>query len=94
MAIESFKCPHCHKFTRHIDVGMQGGLNAEMRQEKSNNAGKKLFANVIGGFNDYTGLTKIIGTIAGKGTYKCCECGMVAMWNKNGTMDSPIYWPK
>lgn len=92
MSYDHFKCPKCHKFTRHIDVGMQGGLNADMRRDKSSSIGRKLFSNIFGGFNDSVGLTKVIGTIVGCGTYKCCECGMVAMWDKDGTMKEVIYW--
>lgn len=93
MSVESFKCPKCGKFTRHIDVGFQGGLNAEMRSDKSNSVGRKLFANVFGGFSDYTGVSKLVGGVLGRGTYKCCECGMVAIWNKDGTIFCIEYWP-
>lgn len=48
MTVESFMYPKCGKFTRHIDIGMQGGLNAENRQDKTNNLDRKLFANVLG----------------------------------------------
>lgn len=93
MTVQSFMCPKCGKFTRHIDIGMQGGLNAENRQDKTKNLSRKLFANVFGGIADHTGLTKIGSILFGKGTYKCCECGLVAMWNNDGTLDSWMYWP-
>lgn len=92
MGVQSFKCPKCGKFTRHINFGLQGGLNAEIRRDKTKNLGIKLFANVMGGVADHIGATKIIGdVILGKGTYKCCECGLVADWNNDGTMDGGIY---
>lgn len=68
MTVESFMYPKCGKFTRHIDIGMQGGLNAENRQDKTNNLDRKLFANVFGGVADHTGLTKIGSILSGKGT--------------------------
>ena len=54
MTVQSFMYPKCGKFTRNIDIGMQGGLNAENRQDKTKNLGRKLIANVLGGVADHT----------------------------------------
>lgn len=84
MTNQSFLCSTYGNFTRHIDVGMQGRLNAENREFKIKNLGRKSFANVFGGVTDLTGFTKIGSIVFCKGTYKCIECGLVAVWNNEG----------
>lgn len=82
MKTQAYKCPHCKKFTRHIEVSY---LEREyyLQENYPLYNENKLAASIFSRINDVIGLRKVaklIGTVP----YKCCECGACHEWNAKG----------
>lgn len=76
MAVNSFKCPQCGKFTKHIQISFR-----EFSALDNRGTGHGIFATVC----DLTGFTKfIVNDVAGVRYYKCCECGRCTARNLKG----------
>ena len=78
MAINSFQCPICHRYTRHIE------LSSAEAGAMSGEAGMSQFINAVGG--DYLGGHRIWNFIRGQKFWKCCECGIGSRRDLSGTI--------
>ena len=70
-----YKCPHCRKMTRHIQLSEReyASINGESKGE------------VLGAaFADATGVTYLMNNIIGITSYKCAECGHTSIRNGSG----------
>ncbi len=77
MAVNSFKCPQCGKFTKHIQISFR-----EFSALDNRGIGHGIFAT----FCDFTGLSKfVVNDVAGLRYYKCCECGRPTSRKLDGT---------
>lgn len=75
MGMNAFYCSRCGKHTKQVEISMR-----EIAAINKDGA----LGEIIGGFNDITGLGKLTGTILGRKFYKCCECGKATTRNSAG----------
>lgn len=77
MATNSFKCPRCGRFTRHVQISFREFSALEHR-----GTAHGIFAAVC----DFTGISKlIVNDVAGLRYFKCCECGEPTARNLDGS---------
>ena len=78
MKTNSFKCPHCNKYTRHITISMREYFASEGAPQ----AVQFLFGSV----NDYLGTAKVGELLTGRNHWKCTECGLYTLRSSDGTI--------
>ena len=75
----SFKCPHCGKFTPHNKITISAWAAV-------NNTGDTI-AQISGAAADIFQITRI-ANIAGISHWKCANCGLTTIRNSDGTVDT------
>lgn len=83
MSTNCFNCPKCKKQTSHVSVSYSEALAVEANEYKTPSLlrGGILF---IGGLADYTGMTKLVGSVSGRNFWKCCGCNCVSLRKADG----------
>ncbi len=85
MATNSFCCPQCGKFTRHIDISLRefGAL--------SESAG--FLGRCAVSITELIGANKVASEIGGWKCWKCCDCGFATTRELNGEIDDTATEP-
>ena len=86
MTVQSFKCPKCKKYSRHVPISY---LEYEAHYHNVKFKGvysrtEKVFGKAMGALADVTGLGTAMKNIVGVSPYKCSECGSIHKWNAEG----------
>lgn len=68
MKTNSFKCPYCNKYTRHITISM--------REQFASDGAPQVIQFLFGSINDYLGTAKLGELLTGNNHWKCTECGL------------------
>ena len=87
MTAQSFKCPKCQKYTRHVPISYleyeSHYYNVKFK-EVGYSRTETIFGKAMGTLADVTGLGLAFKKIVGVAPYKCCECGSIHKWNAEG----------
>lgn len=85
MATNSFCCPQCGKYTKHIEISLRefGALCKDVNFIERGALG---VAEIIG-------LNKTVSIIDGIKCWKCCECGFATRRELNGEIDETAIDP-
>lgn len=78
MKTNSFKCPHCNKYTRHITISM--------REQFASEGAPQIIQFLFGSVNDYLGTAKVGELLTGNNHWKCTECGLYTLRSSDGTI--------
>ena len=85
----SFHCPKCGKFTRHIKISYHEMCALNMKHEKINADNAPLTAPILHGLgiaHDFLGLTRV-QSFFGYNYWKCYECGLGTRRSPSGEID-------
>ena len=85
----SFHCPKCGKFTRHIKISYHEMCALNMKHEKINADNDPITAPILHGLgiaHDFLGLTRF-QSFFGYNYWKCCECGLGTRRSPSGEID-------
>ena len=77
MESNAFRCPHCHRVTRHIRIS-----NAEFESTTGDPKFMVGFMHIM----DLTGFSKALDSLTGIKPWKCCECGESHIRNLDGSI--------
>ena len=85
MATNSFCCPQCGKYTKHIEISLRefGALCKDVN----------LIERGVLGFSEIIGLNKTVSIIDGIKCWKCCECGFATRRELNGQIEDAATEP-
>lgn len=76
MATNAFYCKKCGKYTRHFEL--------TWREYQASTGDDEIGNQMITGFCDIIGLSKLVKTISGHKFWKCGECGDTSIRNSAG----------
>jgi hypothetical protein len=83
--------------TKHIELSAQETFAMGCKWDKQRGQKQSSILNAMGGIFatvvTISGVDKIGSTVSGLKSYKCCNCGMVAIRKANGDIDSIEYEP-
>ena len=82
MKINSFKCPQCGEFTRHVEI-----TTREVCAISDDGTAMEL----LGGVADLVGFRHLTRNLTGDVPYKCCKCGRCAWRTSSGEEPSYSY---
>ena len=78
MKTNSFKCPYCNNYTRHITISM--------RERFASDGAPQVIQFLFGSVNDYLGTAKLGELLTGNNHWKCTECGLYTLRSSDGTI--------
>lgn len=85
--MNSFKCPRCGEYTRHISISMREVMAITIEEDKPTNAVEKGMAALLkieGAACDIAGVGLLNKHVIGISPYKCCKCGRCSWRESNG----------
>lgn len=95
--MNSFKCPRCGEYTRHISISMREVMAISIEEEKPKNAfekGMAAFLKLDGAALDIAGVGSLNKHVIGISPYKCCKCGRCSWRKSNGEEKDYIGYSK
>ena len=78
MKTNSFKCPYCNKYTRHITISA--------REQFASDGAPQVIQFLFGSVNDFLGTPKLGELLTGNNHWKCTECGLYTLRSSDGTI--------
>lgn len=85
--MNSFKCPNCGEYTRHIIISLREAAAIDIERNYTQNTYDKIcaaFVKMECSAFDIVGGGSVLKHVVGISPYKCCKCGRCSFRESSG----------